>query len=145
MLTKCYRFGKSAMKITAQIDGHSHMLCLFDWNIQQQREYEIYFFNCRKRRMRRRKRRPRRSPQLRPSPRSLWATWRITRRTPCTSSSSPDPHRLVHAHAFKRESLGEIFNFVPFQIPSISPFCLKLESWLKLHGIKYQVSSRIEQ
>merc|ERR1711942_227140 len=24
------------------------------------------------------------------------------------------------------------------QIPSISPFCLKLESWLKLHGIKYQ-------
>jgi len=23
------------------------------------------------------------------------------------------------------------------QIPSISPFCLKLESWLKLHGIKY--------
>jgi len=23
-------------------------------------------------------------------------------------------------------------------IPSISPFCLKLESWLKLHGIKYQ-------
>ena len=25
------------------------------------------------------------------------------------------------------------------QIPSISPFCLKLESWLKLHGIKYQV------
>ena len=26
-----------------------------------------------------------------------------------------------------------------FQTPSISPFCLKLESWLKLHGIKYQV------
>ena len=25
-------------------------------------------------------------------------------------------------------------------IPSISPFCLKLESWLKLHGIKYTVS-----
>ena len=25
------------------------------------------------------------------------------------------------------------------QVPSISPFCLKLESWLKLHGIKYQV------
>merc|ERR1712117_77195 len=24
------------------------------------------------------------------------------------------------------------------QIPSISPFCLKLESWLKLHGVKYQ-------
>ena len=24
-------------------------------------------------------------------------------------------------------------------IPSISPFCLKLESWLKLHGIKYMV------
>jgi len=24
------------------------------------------------------------------------------------------------------------------QIPSISPFCLKVESWLKLHGIKYE-------
>ena len=32
-----------------------------------------------------------------------------------------------------------------FQIPSISPFCLKLESWLKLHGIKYQVRVRTEQ
>ena len=32
-----------------------------------------------------------------------------------------------------------------YQIPSISPFCLKLESWLKLHGIKYQVRVRTEQ
>ena len=29
--------------------------------------------------------------------------------------------------------------YLSLQIPSISPFCLKLESWLKLHGIKYQV------
>ena len=38
----------------------------------------------------------------------------------------------------------EIYNSFRFQIPSISPFCLKLESWLKLHGIKYQVGLRTE-
>ena len=61
------------------------------------------------------------------------------RRTQCTSSSSPDPHRLVYTHLSKPILLIAIFNFFLFQIPSISPFCLKLESWLKLHGIKYQV------
>ena len=37
----------------------------------------------------------------------------------------------------ENEMIFEIF--LSLQIPSISPFCLKLESWLKLHGIKYQV------
>merc|ERR1711892_59207 len=37
------------------------------------------------------------------------------------------------------EDMGYLFQFTRSpQIPSISPFCLKLESWLKLHGIKYQ-------
>ena len=38
------------------------------------------------------------------------------------------------------EDMVYLFQFTRSpQIPSISPFCLKLESWLKLHGIKYQV------
>jgi hypothetical protein len=37
------------------------------------------------------------------------------------------------------EDMVYLFQFTRSpQIPSISPFCLKLESWLKLHGIKYQ-------
>ena len=39
---------------------------------------------------------------------------------------------------------NHFYNSFRFQIPSISPFCLKLESWLKLHGIKYQVGLRTE-
>lgn len=37
------------------------------------------------------------------------------------------------------EDMVYLFQFTRSpQIPSISPFCLKLESWLKLHAIKYQ-------
>merc|ERR1711915_426766 len=37
------------------------------------------------------------------------------------------------------EDMVYLFQFTRSpQIPSISPFCLKLESWLKLHGFKYQ-------
>ena len=44
----------------------------------------------------------------------------------------------------KKQKKTIISNSFRFQIPSISPFCLKLESWLKLHGIKYQVGLRTE-
>ena len=41
------------------------------------------------------------------------------------------------------EDMVYLFQFTRSpQIPSISPFCLKLESWLKLHAIKYQVGFR---
>merc|ERR1711990_1259232 len=44
----------------------------------------------------------------------------------------------VHQKDFE-EDMVYLFQFTRSpQIPSISPFCLKLESWLKLHGIKYQ-------
>merc|ERR1711899_331430 len=44
----------------------------------------------------------------------------------------------VHQQDFE-EDMVYLFQFTRSpQIPSISPFCLKLESWLKLHGIKYQ-------
>jgi len=45
---------------------------------------------------------------------------------------------VSHVQDFE-EDLVYLFQFTRSpQIPSISPFCLKLESWLKLHGIKYQ-------
>ena len=34
---------------------------------------------------------------------------------------------------------NDIFSVRTPVIPSTSPFCLKVESWLKLHGIKYMV------
>merc|ERR1712168_1776903 len=44
----------------------------------------------------------------------------------------------THVKDFE-EDMVYLFQFTRSpQIPSISPFCLKLESWLKLHGIKYQ-------
>merc|ERR1711910_218440 len=45
---------------------------------------------------------------------------------------------VSHVQDFE-EDMVYLFQFTRSpQIPSISPFCLKLESWLKLHGIKYQ-------
>merc|ERR1711997_926169 len=45
---------------------------------------------------------------------------------------------VCHVQDFE-EDLVYLFQFTRSpQIPSISPFCLKLESWLMLHGIKYQ-------
>jgi len=45
---------------------------------------------------------------------------------------------LSHVKDYE-EDMVYLFQFTRSpQIPSISPFCLKLESWLKLHGIKYQ-------
>merc|ERR1712002_478671 len=45
---------------------------------------------------------------------------------------------LSHVKDFE-EDMVYLFQYTRSPvIPSISPFCLKLESWLKLHGIKYQ-------
>merc|ERR1711902_143682 len=45
---------------------------------------------------------------------------------------------LSHVKDYEEDTVY-LFQFTRSpQIPSISPFCLKLESWLKLHGIKYQ-------
>merc|ERR1712158_271072 len=49
------------------------------------------------------------------------------------------PKKPVNHVADFEEDMVYLFQFTRSpQIPSISPFCLKLESWLKLHGIKYQ-------
>merc|ERR1712079_405219 len=55
------------------------------------------------------------------------------------AKEEPKPKKPVsHVKDFE-EDMVYLFQFTRSpQIPSISPFCLKLESWLKLHGIKYQ-------
>jgi len=58
------------------------------------------------------------------------------------AKKSADPAKpkkpTTHVKDFE-EDMVYLFQFTRSpQIPSISPFCLKLESWLKLHGIKYQ-------
>merc|ERR1712242_66847 len=54
-------------------------------------------------------------------------------------AKEPKPKKpTTHVKDFE-EDMVYLFQFTRSpQIPSISPFCLKLESWLKLHGIKYQ-------
>merc|ERR1712168_1745005 len=64
------------------------------------------------------------------------------RRRKSRQKKSADPAKpkkpTTHVKDFE-EDMVYLFQFTRSpQIPSISPFCLKLESWLKLHGIKYQ-------
>jgi len=48
------------------------------------------------------------------------------------------PKPAVHKQDFEADVVYVYqFNRSPV-IPSVSPFCLKVESWLKLHGIKYE-------
>merc|ERR1712168_1545552 len=52
---------------------------------------------------------------------------------------APKPKKPTTHQKEWEEDMVYLFQFQRSpQIPSISPFCLKLESWLKLHGIKYQ-------
>merc|ERR1712088_789967 len=54
-------------------------------------------------------------------------------------TKEPKAKKPVSHVADFEEDMVYLFQFTRSpQIPSISPFCLKLESWLKLHGIKYQ-------
>merc|ERR1719397_752297 len=59
---------------------------------------------------------------------------------PAAKPSEPAKPKKVLAHVKDwEEDMVYLFQFTRSpQTPSISPFCLKLESWLKLHGIKYQ-------
>merc|ERR1712203_606640 len=54
-------------------------------------------------------------------------------------AKEPKAKKPVSHVADFEEDMVYLFQFTRSpQIPSISPFCLKMESWLKLHGIKYQ-------
>ena len=52
----------------------------------------------------------------------------------------PPPPPPVHKKDFEKDVVYVFqFNRTP-KLPSISPYCLKLETWLKLQGIKYEVN-----
>lgn len=52
------------------------------------------------------------------------------------------PKVLVHKSNFEKDVVYLYqFSRTPL-LPSLSPFCLKVESWLRLTGIKYEVSVR---
>jgi hypothetical protein len=51
------------------------------------------------------------------------------------------PKVLVHKTNYEKDIVYLYqFSRTPL-LPSLSPFCLKVESWLRLAGIKYEVSS----
>ena len=53
---------------------------------------------------------------------------------------APPPPPKVHKVDFE-ENVVYAYQFArTATVPSISPACLKLETWLKLNGIKYEVS-----
>ena len=53
------------------------------------------------------------------------------------------PKPAVHKQNFEKDVVYLYqFSRTPV-IPSISPYCLKVETWLRLAGIKYEVSAAI--
>lgn len=53
----------------------------------------------------------------------------------------PAPKVLVHKSNYEKDIVYLYqFSRTPL-LPSLSPFCLKVESWLRLAGIKYEVGS----
>lgn len=54
------------------------------------------------------------------------------------------PKVTVHKADFEKDVIYLYqFSRTPF-LPSISPYCLKVETWLRLAGLKYEVSQRLE-
>lgn len=60
--------------------------------------------------------------------------------TPVTSQAKCVPAKvLVHKTDFEKDVIYLYqFSRTPF-LPSISPYCLKVETWLRLAGLKYEV------
>ena len=53
----------------------------------------------------------------------------------------PPPPPPVHKKDFEKDVVY-VYQFARTpKVPSVSPYCLKVETWLKFSGIKYEVSS----
>ena len=62
------------------------------------------------------------------------------KKEPKAKKEKVPPPPQVHKKDFEKDTVYVFqFNRTP-KIPSISPNCLKLETWLKLQGVKYEVS-----
>ena len=53
----------------------------------------------------------------------------------------PPPPPPVHKKDFEQDVVY-VYQFCRSpNVPTVSPYCLKLETWIKLNGIKYEVST----
>lgn len=60
-----------------------------------------------------------------------------------TAKSEPTPKCSVHKTNFEKDMIYLYqFSRTPL-LPSLSPYCLKVETWLRLAGLKYEVSSKL--
>ncbi|KAK2584002.1 hypothetical protein KPH14_006461 [Odynerus spinipes] len=55
-----------------------------------------------------------------------------------TASSAPSKPVTVHKTNYEKDVVYLYQFFRTPQLPSISPYCLKVETWLRLNGIKYE-------
>lgn len=63
---------------------------------------------------------------------------------PAAPAKIVPPKVTVHKADFEKDVIYLYqFSRTPF-LPSISPYCLKVETWLRLAGLKYEVSQRLE-
>lgn len=56
------------------------------------------------------------------------------------ASSAPAKPVTVHKTNYEKDVVYLYQFFRTALLPSISPYCLKVETWLRLNGIKYEVS-----
>lgn len=60
---------------------------------------------------------------------------------PAAAKEPAPPKVLVHKNSFEKDVVYLYqFSRTPL-LPSVSPYCLKVETWLRLAGLKYEVSA----
>lgn len=58
---------------------------------------------------------------------------------PAATKEAPPPKVVVHKSNFEKDTVYLYqFSRTPL-LPSMSPYCLKVETWLRLVGLKYEV------
>lgn len=67
-----------------------------------------------------------------------------TAEAPAAAKEPPPPKVVVHKANFEKDVVYLYqFSRTPL-LPSISPYCLKVETWLRLANLKYEVSNLLQ-